>query len=104
MDILKIYLSSGSVPVIPQMLNFAECAYDPKTLKIICWYRNEVTPFQLKGTKCLLHKTGVCDHTDFISKIINAIQKLSLKWLRFTQTLYLPMLSYIPLLPPYLSY
>lgn len=75
MDILKIYLSSGSVPVIPQMLNFAECAYDPKTLKIICWYRNEVTPFQLKGTNAYYIKQAYAITPDFISKIINAIQK-----------------------------
>ncbi|WP_241658006.1 polysialyltransferase family glycosyltransferase [Citrobacter freundii] len=63
------------MPVIPQMLNFAECAYDPKTLKIICWYRNEVTPFQLKGTNAYYIKQAYAITPDFISKIINAIQK-----------------------------
>ncbi|ENN9332044.1 hypothetical protein ACAY42_005065, partial [Citrobacter freundii] len=57
------------------MLNFAECAYDPKTLKIICWYRNEVTPFQLKGTNAYYIKQAYAITPDFISKIINAIQK-----------------------------
>lgn len=75
MDIIKIYLSSGSVPIIPQMLNFAECAYDPNILKIICWYRNEVTPFQLKGTNAYYIKQAYAVTPDFIAKIINVIQR-----------------------------
>ena len=75
-----------------------------KRLKSYAGTANEVTPFQLKGTNAYYIKQAYAITPDFISKIINAIQKLSLKWLRFTQTLYLPMLSYIPLLPPYLSY
>ncbi len=75
MNILKIYLSSGSVPVIPQMLDFAECAYDPQIIKIICWYRNEVTPFQLKGTNAYYIKQAYAVTSDFITKIINVIQQ-----------------------------
>lgn len=75
MDILKIYLSSGSVPVIPQMLNFAECAYDLNILKIICWYRNEVTPFQLKDTNAYYIKQPYAVTPDFIAKLINVIQR-----------------------------
>lgn len=75
MSILKIYLSSGSVPVIPQMLDFADCAYDTSILKIICWYRNELTPFQLKGTNAYYLKQKYAVTPDFISKIISVIKK-----------------------------
>lgn len=79
MEILKIYLSSGSVPVIPQMLDFAACAQDPNILKIICWYRNELTPFQLKGTNAYYIKQKYAVTPDFISKITGVIQKFQPK-------------------------
>ena len=79
MDTLKIYLSSASVPVIPQMLDFAECASDPNTLKIICWYRNELTPFQLKGTNAYYIKQEYAVTPDFTAKIVNVIQRVQPK-------------------------
>jgi hypothetical protein len=79
MDILKIYLSSGSVPVIPQMLDFAECAYDPNILKIICWYRNQLTPFQLKGTNAYYIQQPYAVTPDFIIKLVNIIQRIQPK-------------------------
>ena len=79
MDTLKIYLSSASVPVIPQMLDFAECASDPNILKIICWYRNELTPFQLKGTNAYYIKQEYAVTPDFTAKIVNVIQRVQPK-------------------------
>nr|WP_255544352.1 hypothetical protein [Citrobacter sp. Res13-Sevr-PEB04-36] len=57
------------------MLDFAECAYDTSILKIICWYRNELTPFQLKGTNAYYIKQKYAVTHNFISKIINIIKK-----------------------------
>jgi len=75
MDKLKIYLSSGSVPVIPQMLDFSACAEDPHIAKIICWYRNELTPLQLKGTNACYIRQKYKVSPDFVLSIINIINK-----------------------------
>ncbi|HEY1844292.1 MAG TPA: polysialyltransferase family glycosyltransferase [Buttiauxella sp.] len=75
MDKLKIYLSSGSVPIIPQMLDFSACAEDPHIAKIICWYRNELTPLQLKGTNACYIRQKYKVSPDFVLNIINIINK-----------------------------
>lgn len=79
MDILKIYLSSGSVQVIPQMLDFSECAYNTNIVKIIGWYRNELTPFQLKGTNAFYFKQKYAVTPDFTFKILDIVKKFQPK-------------------------
>ncbi|WP_330983798.1 MULTISPECIES: polysialyltransferase family glycosyltransferase [Enterobacterales] len=73
---LKIYLSSGSVQTIPQMLDFARCAYDLSVVKIICWYRTELTPFQLKGTHAYYIRQKYTVSAEFTAKITEIIEKL----------------------------
>lgn len=55
------------------MLDFASCAYDMSVMKIICWYRNELTPFQLKGTNAFYFRQPYAVSNDFVEKLMNVI-------------------------------
>ena len=73
MQKLKLYLSSGSVQTIPQMLDLAYCAYDLSIVKIICWYRTELTQFQLRGTNAFYIPQKYIVSPEFVNKIMEII-------------------------------
>lgn len=103
---LKIYLSSGSVPVIPQMINFAKCAHDKNIIKVIGWFRNELSKQDLKGTQAIYYKQKYKVSPDFVTYILKLAEKFQPEKISihvnviFCNVELFPVISYLTRLVP----
>ncbi|MFJ3457386.1 hypothetical protein ACIPMZ_10510 [Scandinavium goeteborgense] len=103
---LRVYLSSVSVPVIPQMIDFAKCANDKNVVKVIGWYRNEISDQKLKGTQAKYYRQISRISPEFVTYILKLVGEFKPDKISLHVNIYwclvelFPLVSYLARLVP----